>query len=69
MTLRTIYDTTVGATRRVIPQVGVSAWKQVKDGTWVTLYYQDMGYSWSPRALQFRPRVDAGFSRQSVQGH
>ena len=41
----------------------------VKDGTWVTLYYQDMGYSWSPRPLQFRPRVDAGFSRQSVQVH
>jgi len=41
----------------------------VKDGTWVTLYYQDMGYSWAPRPLQFRPRVDAGFSRQSVQVH
>ena len=41
----------------------------VKNGTWVTLYYQDMGYSWSPRPRQFRLRVDAGFFRQSVQVH
>ena len=46
-----------------LPPSGGRGGQKVKNGTWVTLYYQDMGYSWAPRLLSFRLRVDAGFSR------